>query len=274
MNVRSAAPRILMTAVWLLATACAPSPRTPAAPAAQPVAYKLEDGRMTTELTLDPALRAYPELRARLYDDGMTAIREFEADVRKARVENGGDLESNMDLTLRWDAPVETARLVSSDGMFWSFTGGAHGNPGFHAILWDRAGRREVKPTELFRADVDQTKLDHALCDAINAAKAARGGDQAWDPAPYRDAQGEDLWACPAALETPFSLAPGDTAGKAGGLVFLIGPYIVGPYAEGVYTAVVPAAAVSALLSPEWADQFGGAPSQAYLDQLRAEQAQ
>lgn len=277
MTARTAIPRVLMAAVWLLATACASSPQSvkhpESRPDSQPVAYKLEDGRMTTELTLDPALRAHPELRARLYDEGMTAIRAFEADVREARTEEGGELDYNMDLTLRWGAPVESARLVSSDGMVWSFTGGAHGNPGFHAILWDRPGQREVKPSELFRADADQTKLDHALCDAINAAKAARGGDQAWDPAPYRDEQGDDIWACPAALETPLSLAPGDMTGKAGGLVFLIDPYVVGPYAEGVYTAVVPAAAFSALLSPEWADQFGGAPAPEFLDRLRGEQA-
>lgn len=272
MNARSAAPRILIAAVWLLATACASSPQTAPA-AAQPVAYKLEDGRMTTELTLDPGLRAYPELRARLYDDGMIAIREFEADVREARAGEGGELDYNMDLTLRWDAPVETARLVSSDGLVWSFTGGAHGNPGFHAILWDKNEGRAVPPADLFRSGADLTKLDRALCDSINAAKAARGGDQAWDPAPYRGEQGDGLWACPAALEIPFSLAPGNATGKAGGLVFLIDPYVVGPYAEGVYTAVVPAAAFSALLSPEWADQFGGAPAPEFLDRLRDEQA-
>lgn len=269
----NAFPRILMAAAWLLAAACASPPQAIAPNDARPVAYKLEDGRMTTELTLDPALRAHPELRARLYGEGMAAIREFEAAVRGARAEAGGELDSDMDLSLRWGAPVETSRLVSTDGLVWSFTGGAHGNPGYHAILWDRIGQRPVAPAELFRADADQTKLDHALCDAINAAKAARGGDQAWDPAPYRGEQGEGLWSCPAALETPFSLAPGDTTGKAGGLVFLIGPYIVGPYAEGVYTAVVPAAAFSALLSPEWADQFEGAPSPEYLDRLRAEHA-
>ncbi|WP_332657779.1 RsiV family protein [Brevundimonas sp.] len=265
--------RILMASAVLLVAACA-SPPSPTAPAEfQPIAYKLEDGRMTTELTLDPALRAHPELRARLYDDGMIAIREFEADVRRARAEEGGELDYNMDLTLRWDAPVETAGLVSADGLVWSFTGGAHGNPGFHAILWDRRNLREVKPADLFRPGADLSKLDRALCDSINAAKAARGGDQAWDPAPYPGEQGDGIWVCPVALDTPFSLAPGDTAGKAGGLVFLIDPYVVGPYAEGVYTAVVPAAAVSALLSPEWAGQFGGEPSPEYLDRLRAEQA-
>ncbi len=263
---------VLLTAAALCIPACAPTlPTAPADP--QPVAYKLEDGRMTTELTLDPALPAHPQLRARLYDDGMAAIREFEADVRRARAEQGGELDYNMELTLRWDAPVETARLVSADGMVWSFTGGAHGNPGFQAILWDRQGLREVKPADLFSSGADLSKLDRALCDSINAAKAARGGDQAWDPAPYRGEQGDGIWVCPVALETRFSLAPGDTAGKAGGLVFLIDPYVVGPYAEGVYTAVVPAAAFSALLSPEWADQFGGAPSPEYLDRLRGEDA-
>lgn len=269
----NAFPRVLMAAASLLAAACASPPQSAAPAEAPPIAYKLEDGRMTTQLTLDPALRAHPELRARLYDDGMAAIREFEADVRRARAEVGGELDTDMDLTLRWDAPVETPRLVSSDGMVWSFTGGAHGNPGFHAILWDRAGHRAIAPADLFRADADLSKLDRALCDSINAAKAARGGDQAWDPAPYRGEQGDGIWVCPAALETPFSLAPGDRRGKAGGLVFWIDPYVVGPYAEGVYTAVVPAAAFSALLSPEWADQFGGAPSSEYLDRLRGEHA-
>lgn len=272
MNVRPTAPPIMIAAVWLLAAACASPPQPTASADPQSVAYRLKDGRMTTELTLDPALRAHPRLRARLYDAGMAAIREFEADVRRARAEEGGELDYNMDLTLRWNAPVETGRLVSSDGMVWSFTGGAHGNPGFQAILWDRQAGREIAPIELFHAD-DLTTLDRALCDAINAAKAARGGDQAWDPSPYRGEQAEGLWACPAALETPFSLAPGDAPGKAGGLVFLIDPYVVGPYAEGVYTAVVPAAAFSALLSPEWADQFGGTPAPEYLDKLRAEQA-
>jgi hypothetical protein len=269
-NARSAFLRVLMAAVWTLATACAASPPT-ARVDPQPIAYKLEDGRLTTELALDPALRAHPELRARLYDDGMSAIRAFEADAQQIRAGNDGVLPTDMELTMRWYAPVEASRLLGVKGFFWSFTGGAHENPVYDAILWDRTARREIAATDLFRADADMNTLDRALCDAINAAKAARGGDQAWDPAPYRGEEG--LWSCPEAIKTPFSLAPGDTAGKAGGLVFLIGPYIVGPYAEGVYTAVVPATAVSALISPEWADQFGGEPSPEYLDNLRAEQA-
>lgn len=272
MTLSFALPRVPTAAAWLLVAACTPSQPT-AAPELQPIAYKREDGRVTTELTLDPALRAHPALRARLYDDGMTAIREFETEVRDARTEQGGELGYDMKLMLRWYAPVETARLVSTDGMLWSFTGGAHGNPGFHAILWDKRGGREVSPTELFRRGADLTPLDRALCDAINLAKAARGGDEAWDPAPYRGEQGDNIWVCPAALETPFSLAPGAATGKAGGLVFRIGPYQVGPYAEGVYTAVVTAAAFSALLSPEWVDQFGGAPAPEFLDRLRADPA-
>ena len=48
--------------------------------------------------------------------------------------------------------------------------------------------------------------------------------------------------------------------GKAGGLVFLIGPYAVGPYAEGAYQIVLPLSAFQGLLNPPYAGDFSGAP--------------
>ena len=59
---------------------------------------------------------------------------------------------------------------------------------------------------------------------------------------------------------TPFVLAPSTTTGKAGGLIFLIGPYQVGPYAEGGYEIVVPQTAFRRLLAPAYADEFAGNP--------------
>ena len=41
------------------------------------------------------------------------------------------------------------------------------------------------------------------------------------------------MWACPKASETAFVLTPGTTPGKAGGLTFLVGPYVIGPYSDG-----------------------------------------
>ena len=55
-------------------------------------------------------------------------------------------------------------------------------------------------------------------------------------------------------------LAPSQTPGRAGGLEFLIGPYIVGPFAEGAYQIVVPQTAFRGLLNPAFAGEFAGAP--------------
>jgi len=100
--------------------------------------------------------------------------------------------------------------------------------------------------------------LDRVLCDAVNAARAARTGE----PSNLTLGGGEDqMWSCPRAMETAFALAPSATAGKAGGLEFLINPYDVGPYAEGTYQIVVPQSAFRTLLAPAYADEFAGAPA-------------
>ena len=55
-------------------------------------------------------------------------------------------------------------------------------------------------------------------------------------------------------------LAPSTTPGKAGGLIFLIGPYQVGPYAEGGYEVAIPQSVFRSLLAPAYADEFAGQP--------------
>jgi hypothetical protein len=100
--------------------------------------------------------------------------------------------------------------------------------------------------------------LDRALCDAINAART----DFVGEPSTLAVGDADAAWACPRAIETPFVLAPSTTVGRAGGLEFLIGPYIVGPYAEGAYRIVVPQAAFRGLLNQAYAGEFAGAPRQ------------
>jgi hypothetical protein len=120
--------------------------------------------------------------------------------------------------------------------------------------LWDKAQKREVAAAGLFKTG-DLSALDTALCAAINAEKKNR------DPqAQTVSLTGGEMWNCPRAASVPFVLATGTTPGKAGGLVFLIGPYMVGPYAEGVYEVTVPQSAFRSLLATAYADEFAGAP--------------
>ena len=98
--------------------------------------------------------------------------------------------------------------------------------------------------------------LDSLLCSALNVEKKARDPEA---PTLTLGTSGAD-WNCPAASDTPFVLAASTEPGKAGGLLFLIGPYQAGPYAEGSYSIAVPQAAIRALLAPAYADEFAGTP--------------
>ena len=73
--------RILVTASALFITACTASPPQTAPAESQPIAYKLEDGRMTTELALDPGFRSgleWPvETKRALIDRGRTLADEM-----------------------------------------------------------------------------------------------------------------------------------------------------------------------------------------------------
>ncbi|MCA3718042.1 MAG: DUF3298 domain-containing protein, partial [Brevundimonas sp.] len=170
------------------------------------------------------------------------------------RTEAGGDEGlPPYDKTIEFTPGAETAKLFSLMRQVSEFTGGAHPNAQFGAVLWDKALNREIAAADLFIKPADMTALDQALCAAINAEKRRR------DPAAQTvSLSGSGDWKCPTALQTPFVLAASTEPGKAGGLTFLVGPYIVGPYAEGTYEVTVPLAAFRALIAPAYAGEFGG----------------
>ena len=117
--------------------------------------------------------------------------------------------------------------------------------------------RDRITAADLFVRGANLAALDTALCASINAEKKKR------DPSAQTVSLTGGDWICPRAATTPFVLAQGQTPGKAGGLVFLIAPYLVGPYAEGTFEVTVPQSAFRALVAPAYADEFGGEPKPA-----------
>ena len=264
----------------LVVSACAPSrPALQTPPpgwvrADETVVWNHFDQLVELELSIADEVRTQPRLYDLLLKSGVDRLRTFRAEAREAQAEAPPSAGTPWTMFIGYGRPYETGRIFSLAGGSWSYSGGAHGNPDAGSVLWDKAGQRLMAPAALFRHGADLGPLDQALCDAVNAAKAARSaldsnGD-AWDPALPRGSVGLGLWTCPAALDIPFALAPGDAPGKAGGLIFLIDPYIVGPYVEASYDVVVPLEAFAALLSPDWADQFAGAPTAETLRLYRA----
>ena len=206
-------------------------------------------------LALPEALKAHPDLHARLYAEEVRKLRQFAEGAQSDRTEAGADPDQpKFSNTVTLDVAAETAKLLSLKRTSFE-TGGAHPNTLTSGILWDKALKRQIGLADLFRKGADLTALDRALCSALNTAKRARapgGTSLTFDSKPF---------ACPRVGSTPFVLTPGDTAGKAAGLTFLIGPYQAGPYVEGGYEIVVPVAGFRSLLVVSYNDEFGGQPA-------------
>lgn len=228
------------------------------ADAAAPMAFDSKTPFAEVSLTLPIAIKAQPDLHARIYAAGVRDLRQFTEGAQADRTEAGGDAgmppyERSIEIT----PGAETGKLFSLIRTDSEYTGGAHPNASFAAILWDKALKREITGANLFTAAGNLPTLDNALCAAINAEKKTR------DPAARNVSLTGGDWQCPRAAATPFVLAPGTQPGKAGGLTFLIAPYQVGPYVEGSYKVTVPQAAFRSLLAPAYADEFAGEPKPA-----------
>lgn len=219
------------------------------ADAAAPLTYESETPHASVELTLPEGIKTQPDLHQLLYTTAVRDLTQFTEGAQADRTEAGGDGGmAPYDKSIAFAPAAETGRLYSLTRTDSEYTGGAHPISAFRAVLWDKTDKRAVTPIALFRPGADMAALDTALCAAVNAAKRERGGQPI-------TTNGAD-WSCPKAADTPFVLARG-ASGKAGGLTFLIGPYLVGPYAEGTYEVDVPVAAFRPLLAPTYAGEFG-----------------
>lgn len=233
----------------------APVSTPPAAVAetAAPFAYETKTPYAEVKLALPQAIKPQTDLHARLYADGVRDLSQFVEGSRADRTEAGGDGGlPPYEKTITYDQVVSTGKLFSMARTDYDYTGGAHGNPLYAGVIWDKAFKRMVTPATLFRSGASFTALDRALCAAINADRKAK------DPRATTVALNGKDWSCPLASKTPFVLATGSVPGKAGGLTFLIGPYQVGPYSDGSYTVSVGQNVFRDLIAPAYADEFAG----------------
>ena len=264
----SAPARLLLIAAAVAATLAAcnrdretePTPGAPApgavvtpADAAAPMSFESKTPWAEVSLALPDGLKPQADLHARLYAEEVRKLRQFVEGAQGERTEAGFD-ESMPPYakTIDYSVAGETRKLLSLKRVDYDYSGGAHPNTLTTGLLWDKALKREIGFTDLFRKGVDLSVLDQALCSAINAAKRARVPDS------VSLTLGGSEWSCPRASTTPFVLTPGSVPGKAAGLTFLIGPYQVGPYAEGAYEIALPVVSFRSLLAVAYADEFGG----------------
>lgn len=224
------------------------------ADAAAPMAFARRTAYANVSLALPQAIKGQTDLHARLYAEEVRKLQQFLEGAASERLETAGEGAPNWtyEKQVTLTGALETGKLLSLKRVDFDFSGGAHPNTLTTGLLWDKALKRQIGLTDLFRPGADLSVLDQALCSAINTAKRARV------PASPSVTLGGKDWSCPRAVDAGFVLTPGSAPGKAAGLTFLIGPYQVGPYVEGAYEIAIPASTFRSLLALGYADEFGG----------------
>jgi len=222
---------------------------------AAPLAFAEATPYAKVSLSLPAGVASQPELHVPLYAEEMRKLRQFQEGAQSDRTEAGSEEQAPAyEKTIQFKPAAETGKLLSLVREDFDYSGGVHPNTVTTGLMWDKAIKRRIGVGELFRPGADLRSLDQALCSALNVQKAAR------DPkARLVTLDGSDF-RCPRAADTPFVLAPSTVGGKAGGLIFLVGPYQIGPYVEGAYEATLPQALFRGLLNPAYADEFAGEP--------------
>lgn len=227
-------------------------PRTAAKTAAKPVSFERETATFTFSHAYPAEAAALPKLAALLDAERAQSLAELEtqaAEAKKDAAANDYPFNPHM-MGVNWTATGNTEPLLALQGEISTFSGGAHGNTGYEALLWDKAASRRV-PIEGIFTDMKAAlePLRERYCSALNAERTQRRGEYA--------SEADDMFnACPPYDE--LVILP-SAVGNDGfdRIMFLAAPYVAGPYVEGVYEISLPiSAAVLTHIKPEYRAAF------------------
>lgn len=199
-----------------------------------------------------PDAAAIPKLDARFRADARTSRQRALNAAREDRAARAAGVPfSAHALDKSWTVAGDAAGLLSLRGEAYAYTGGAHGNSGFEAILWDRKAGRDIALWRLFRDEAAaRALLARQFCPALEAERAEKRDSDAGRSDPL-------FSGCPRLAGQ--ILVPGAVRrGHFTAIDVLIAPYEAGPYSEGTYEVrlrVTPA--LVALLRPERKAAFG-----------------
>jgi hypothetical protein len=197
--------------------------------------------RMAPEAATQPALLA--GLRGEALKAAATAKAEAANDAASAKKD--GFPFRRYESISDWSLAADTPRLLALVGESYAFTGGAHGNTGYAAKIWDKTAQKAVPFSALF---TDWAKaravIEPAYCAALATEQKARGGN------PVNN--------CPKLSDQPIVPWAG-LATRATQLRVLLGPYTAGSYAEGSYLITLPwPEAIKPLVKPAYRDDLFG----------------
>jgi hypothetical protein len=245
-------------------TAMPGTPATPASPAAPaPAAVRkvaFADNSAKGEATREfayawPAeVSAIPALAKRLTAERDQLLAEQKAEWEEALTELTADdcgACVNRSYEKTWDVVADLPRFLSLSAAWNVYSGGAHGNYAWDALVWDRKTGQALDPRAMFASpEALQAALGAPWCKALKAERTKRLG------ADYAD---DGIFACPPIADLTVLLGSSDR--KAFNRIGLIAaPYVAGSYAEGEYELTFPVTAkLRAAVKPQYKAAFAQA---------------
>ena len=240
-------------------TATAEAPPAPPAPDPAPAPDKVnfEDKATKGEAARDfayswPAqVSAIPALAARLTADRDKLLAEQKADWEESLREfSDSDCTGcvNRDYAMAWDVVADLPRFLSLSGAWNAYTGGAHGNYAWEALVWDREANKGFDPKTMFTSPAAlQGALGDAWCKGLKAERVKKG------MAPEDE---DGIFPCPPIAD--LTVLVGSSDRKSFNRIGLIAaPYVAGSYAEGEYEVTLPVTPkVLAAVKPEYKAAF------------------
>lgn len=194
-----------------------------------------------------PALKAWLDGDLKMEKEAIIeAAKEGRADAKQT----GFDYMA-FDHSTAWDVVADLPGWLSLSAAYDDFTGGAHPNHGFTALLWDKTAGKRLAMTDLFtsKAALDAA-ISRPFCDALNRQRAEKRGE-AIDP---QSTDEFDQCIDPSGSTVILGSTDKQHFTRIG---VLIAPYAAGPYVEGDYEVTVPVtAAVLKAVKPEYRAAF------------------
>jgi hypothetical protein len=148
------------------------------------------------------------------------------------RDKDGLDFHGFM-LSVGYKTAGQSDRLLSLSHETGSYTGGAHGNSGVSALLWDHKAGREISDKDLFMAPENRDRLlTQRWCDALNKARETKRGEPVGGAGMFDE--------CPNLDDIALIPMDKDDNGRFERLMLVASPYVAGSYAEGSYEIDLP----------------------------------
>lgn len=225
------------------------------APAPGPVAFTDNQGKddAAREFSYSwPAeVSAVPALAAHLTTERDQLLAEQKAEWEEAKREFAGeDCVSciNRSFEKGWEVVADLPRFLSLSATFYVYTGGAHGNGAFDALVWDREGQAFFDPKALFRSEAAlQDALGETWCKALKAERMKRLGEDYYE---------DSIFTCPAIADLTVLVGSSDKR-RFNRIGLLAAPYVAGAYAEGSYEVTLPVTPkVLAAVKPDYKAAF------------------